>query len=267
MSHQLRIPLYAALLTLAGVSGPAFAQDDCDAACQAARNAQDPLAPVTAIFTDNTIGYGPNDENEIHNYQLQGAHTLEFEPGNLILRGILPYLGRPNDPDAAKEWGIGDTILQAFWVPHVEPGSFKIGFGPQVSVKTRDTKFGGPGNGAGFALVGFGFAGDLSYGGILGHLWAEDDFSVTTIQPIVFYNMENFLGGSYVGYNNSLAYNWNADKGDEAWTVPVGLTLGKTWPLGNGGAFDASIGGYALAVAPDGANESQFKFSFNYFFP
>ena len=256
----------AVLLAVASVSSPVSAQDDCDAACQAARNAQDPLAPVTALFSDNTIGYGPNDEDTTYNFQVQGVTTIETEPGNLIVRGILPFLGKPDDP-LTKDLGADDLVGQLFWVPHAEPGAFKLGFGPQFSLKTRDTKLGGPGNGIGFAVVGFGFAGNLSYGGILGHLWGEEDFSVSTVQPIVFYNLENFLGGSYVGYNNSLVYNWNTEKGREGWTVPIGLTLGKTWPLGNGGAFDASLGAYALAVAPDGANESQFKFSFNYFFP
>ncbi|PRY23188.1 hypothetical protein CLV78_105242 [Aliiruegeria haliotis] len=264
-NHQEKIlAATAALAVLFGTS--ALAQDDCDAACQAARNAQDPLAPVTALFTDNTIGYGPEDEDKTYNFQLQGATTIETDAGNLIFRGILPFLGRPDDP-LAKDIGVGDTVGQVFWVPTAASGGFKLGYGPQFSIKTRDTKLGGPGNGLGFAVVGFGFAGDLSYGGILGHLWGEDDFSVTTVQPIVFYNLANFLGGSYVGYNNSLTYNWNTERDRDGWTVPVGLTLGKTWPLANGGAFDASLGAYAMAAKPDGANESQFKFSFNYFFP
>ncbi len=266
MHRELKRLMLATSFAAALSSNQVLAQDDCDAACQAARNAQDPLAPVTALFSDNTIGYGPNDEDTTYNFQIQGVTTIEMEPGNLIVRGILPFLGRPED-SSAKDLGVGDTVGQLFWVPHAEPGAFKIGFGPQFSLKTRDTRFGGPGNGIGFALVGFGFAGNLSYGGILGHLWGEEDFSVSTVQPIVFYNMENFLGGSYLGYNNSITYNWNTEKGREGWTVPVGLTLGKTWPLGNGGAFDASLGAYAMAAKPDGANESQFKFSFNYFFP
>ena len=44
----------------------------------------------------------------------------------------------------------------------------------------------------GLAGVAFGSAGPLSYGGILGHHWGEDGFSLSTIQPIVFYNTELF---------------------------------------------------------------------------
>jgi len=248
-------------------TAPAFAEGECDAACQAARNDRDPLAPVTANLTDNTIGFGPRDENETRDHQLQGAHSLEHEPGNLIPCGVLPFLGRPDDPEAEQDRGLGDTILQAFRVPDAAPGSFKIGFGPQVSLKTREDAFGGPGTGAGAAAVGFGFAGDLSHDGILGHLRGEDGFSATTIQPIVFCDMPDFLGGSYIGYNNPLACNWNADTGDEPWLAPIGLAPGETWPLGDGVAFDAGIGGYALAVAADRANLSQSNLSFNCVFP
>ncbi|WP_171239098.1 hypothetical protein [Ruegeria sp. HKCCA5763] len=193
----------------------AKAQEECDAACQAARKAQDPLAAVTALLTDNTIGFGPNSDSTTYNFQLQPVYTFEGEAANVILRGLIPYVGLPvgvagadaslpefafSDSGGGTDFGFSDTIVQAFYVPEVEPGTFKVGYGVQLSFDTAEDGFNGPGNGAGLALVGFNFAGDLSYGGVVGHLWGEDDFSLTTIQPIVFYNLEDFLGGSYVGY-------------------------------------------------------------------
>ncbi len=248
-------------LTMAPVSS-AIGQDDCDAACQAARKAQDPLAPITGLLTDNTIGFGPNGDNTTHNYQLQPVFTIEGDDANVILRGLIPFIGIP-DGDGATEFGQSDTIIQAFYVPEVDPGSFKLGYGVQVSLDTSAAAFAGPGNGAGLALVGFGFAGDLSYGGVVGHLWGEDAFSLTTVQPIVFYNLDDFLGGSYIGYSNTWSYDWNA--GD--WTIPLGAVFGKTFTLQGDHLLDVNGGLYGLAAAPDGGNDWQVKFGVSWILP
>lgn len=118
-------------LTLAGlaallVSPISAAAQDCDEACQAARKAQDPLAAVRAILTDNTIGYGPSSADTVHNYQLQPVYTFKGENANVIVRGILAYLGVPNGT-GGTDFGLGDSAVQVFYVPEVEPGSFKIG--------------------------------------------------------------------------------------------------------------------------------------------
>ena len=162
-------------------------------------------------------------------------------------------------------WGLSDVLLQGFVVPKTDLG-IKFGFGPQVSLRTRTAAaVGGPGWGGGLAAVAFGFAGSLSYGALLGHHWGQDDYSLTSLQPIVFYNLELF-GGSYIGHNNSITLNWNADSGDH-WQVPLGLTVGKTFLLEGGYALDASVGGYGLAVRPDGGADAQLKFALSVFFP
>lgn len=256
--------LMMASLAAVMASSPSHAEDDCDAACQAARNAQDPLAPVTALLTDNTIGYGPTDADKTYNYQLQPVHTIKGDAANIILRGVIPFQRNPLAM-GGFESGLGDILLQGFYVPNNQDG-FKIGFGPQFSLRTRsDPALAGLGNGAGAAVVGFGFAGDLSFGGILGHMWGENSTSVSTINPIVFYNMDLF-GGSYIGYSNTISYNWKATSGNN-WTTPLGLTLGKTWVLDGGFALDTSVGAYKLVSRSSGSNETQFKFAVSLFFP
>ncbi len=252
------LAVFAGLLS----ASQAWSQVDCDEACQAARKAQDPLAPVRALLTDNTIGFGPNSDSTTYNYQLQPVYTFEGDRANVILRGLIPYIGVP-DGSGGTDFGLSDTILQVFYVPEVEPGTFKLGYGAQASFATAKSGFEGPGNGAGLAIVGFGFAGDLSYGGVLGHLWGEGDFSVTTIQPIAFYNLADFLGGSYIGFSNTLSYNW--DTGD--WIVPIGATFGKTFVVSGGNAIDVNVGAYHLVEAPDGSNDWQFKFGVSWFLP
>lgn len=242
---------------------PTLADEDCDEACQAARKAQDPLAPINALLTDNTIGFGPNSDNRTYNYQLQPVYTFEGDDANVILRGLIPYIGIP-DGTGGTDFGLSDAVIQAFYVPEVDPGVFKLGYGVQVSLDTAKDGFGGPGNGAGLALVGFQFAGNIAYGGVVGHLWGEGDFSLTTIQPIVFYSFEEFLGGgSYIGYSNTWSYDWDSND----WVIPIGATFGKTFIMGGGHLLDMNAGVYPLVEAPDGGNDYQLKFGISWFFP
>lgn len=253
---------------------PANAQDDgCDASCQAARKAQDPLAPIAGVLTDFTSTFGPGNwssGSRNDNYQFQPVYSLENLGGsgsNLIFRGIVPVNSVPDAMTGSRTTGIGDTLVQAFYVPSGQlDGGFKLGFGPQISVPTRtDDVLAGPGWGAGAVLVGFGGAGALSYGGILGHLWGENSSSNTLINPIVFYNWSLF-GGSYIGYSNSITYDWKAVSGDR-WNVPVGLTLGKAFTLNNGSIIDANIGFYSVSQRASGAGDRQFKWAISWLLP
>ena len=250
-----------------------------DAEAEAMRKAQDPLADVRAVMTDNTIGYESETGQSLYNFQVQPVYSIPTKHGfNVIARGIIPIVGMPVGsgpvglPDqysgggtSGMAWGLSDIMAQAFFVPETK-GSLKFGFGPQVSLRTRtDEAVGGPGWGGGAAACVFGFAGPVSYGGIVSQHWGEDDYTRTSLQPIIFYNTD-FLGGSYVGYNNSIVYDWEAPADDE-WLVPAGLTVGKTFILGGGFMIDVNAGAYYLAVAPGGQPDLQFKFGVSVFLP
>ena len=73
------------------------------------------------------------------------------------------------------------------------------------------------------------------------------------------------MPGVYIGYNNSLTYNWNEDP-DNAWAVPLGLTFGKAVVFESGDFMDLSVGVYPLVVRPDGAPSWQLKLGVSYFF-
>jgi len=250
---------------------------DGPSAEELARKAQDPLADVKALMSDNTIAFGTADDQTSYGFQLQPVYSIPTTAGfNFIARGIVPIVGVQSGavlPKLGAEpiggsgltWGLSDVVLQGFFVPKSE-GGVKFGFGPQVSLRTRtDEAVAGPGWGGGLGGVLFGFAGDLSYGVLLAHHWGQDGYNLTTVQPIAFYNSELF-GGSYVGYNNSITYDWSAS-GSNAWQVPVGLTVGKTFILEGGYMIDANLGGYYLAAAPDGGANAQLKFGLSLFFP
>lgn len=270
------VVLTMAAMVAAGLSLQALA--DGPSAEELARKAQDPLADVRAIMTDNTIAFGTADDETSYGFQIQPVYSISTDKGyNWITRAVIPIVGAPAGaglpklgpdptPDNGTKWGLSDTILQLFWTPKSE-SDIKWGVGPQVSVRTRTTKrVGGPGWGGGLSGVVFGFAGELAYGALVSHHWGQDDYSVSSIQPIVYYNI-SALPGSYVGFNNTITYNWNADSGDR-WQVPLGLTVGRTIAIGDkGDALDLSLGAYSLVEKPAGGADWQLKFGISWFLP
>jgi len=76
---------------------PSSHAEDCDEAYQAARKAQDPLADVRAIMTDNTIAFSTADEQAGYGFQIQPVHSIPTDMGlNFIARGIVPITGVHN---------------------------------------------------------------------------------------------------------------------------------------------------------------------------
>lgn len=251
---------------------PAAADDGCDEACQAARKAQDPLAPISGLLTDFTSTFGPDSwssNTRGDNYQFQPVYTLENfagGDGNMILRGIVPLNSTAPTATEDRTTGLGDTLVQGFYVPSGQSDAFKFGFGPQFSLPTHtDSALEGPGWGAGAVLVGFGGSGPWVYGGIVGHLWGENATSNTIINPIVFYNWKLF-GGSYIGYSNTMSYDWRGASGSK-WNIPLGLTLGKAFTLNNGSIIDVNFGFYAVPERPSGAGDRQFKWAVSWIVP
>lgn len=252
--------------------------DDPPSAEDLARKAQDPLADVRAIMTDNTIALGTADDEASYSFQIQPVYSIPTVRGyNWIARAVIPIIGAPagaglprlgNDPlpEEGTTWGLSDTMVQLFWTPKTD-ADVKWGAGPQVSMPTATSeRVAGAGWGAGLSAVVFGFSGSLAYGALVNHHWGQDDYSVSAVQPILYYNIDR-LPGVYAGYNNTITYNWNADS-ENRWQVPVGLTTGKTFGVGSAGhAMDLSLGGYWLAEKPEGGADWQLKFGVSLFFP
>lgn len=255
----------------------AMAETEADAAAEMARKAQDPLGDVKAIMTDNTIGFGGGPEDDTaYGFQIQPVYAIENNTSfNMLARVVIPIigvepgvtlapLGSEPRPDDGDKWGLSDIMLQYFFSPKATKG-FKWGIGPQVSLKTHTSdQQAGPGWGGGVAGVVFGGVGNVALGAVAFQHWGEDDFNLLSVQPIAYYNFEA-ITGAYIGYNNSIAYNWNADSGNKL-TLPLGLTIGRTILLGNGDGLDLSIGAYDLVERPEAGAEWQFKFGISYFF-
>jgi hypothetical protein len=281
-------PTATLLISLFATLTGAFAQSEMieqaapagDTAAEMARKLQDPLANISAIMTDNDISFNTGKGEPSYGFQIQPVKAFSFDDLglNFIARAVIPIQGAAPDsqrplfgPPIANSrsniWGLSDINTQFFFSPKSD-SAWKWGLGPTISWKTRtDERLAGPGWGAGpiGVLVGS-LSENISTSFIGGHLWGQQDgFSTSFVQPMIFYNFQN-APGLVVGFNNTLAYDWNASSGN-AWTVPLGFTIGKTFDIGGGNGLDLSIGPYWNIVKPEGAADFSLKFGLTWLMP
>jgi len=269
--------IFSFLIALSGILYVASAvAADADALADLARKAQDPLADMRGLITDNTIAFdgGPDANETSYGFQFQPVYSIPNQTRfNMIARAVIPVVGvdpgvriPPLGPDprpvSGNEWGLSDIIVQYLIGPKTDAG-VKWGIGPQFSLKTRTSdRQAGPGWGAGIAGIVFAGVGNWALGGLASQHWGEEDnFNMASVQPIVLYNLES-IPAAYIGYNNSITYNWEADS--DKLTLPLGLTIGRTFLLSNGDGLDLSIGAYKLVERPQDAPKWQLKFGISY---
>lgn len=255
-----------------------------DAGAEMAKKLQNPLANIKAIMTDNSIGFNTgDDEGTSYGFQIQPVYAIDFPDSGFafIPRAVIPILGlepgtktritgedgNPTPSGSSSVWGLGDSIVQFFFAPHVE-SKWKWGIGPQLSLPTHtDSALKGPEWGAGLAGVVTGdITPNISFAGIVGNHWSFDgNFNSATFQPMFFYNIDA-IPGAYLGYNAVISADWKADS-DNTWTVPLGLSVGRTFDMGGGHGLDLIVGPYWNVVRPDGAANWVLRFGVNWLFP
>lgn len=266
------------VLAICLIPSVVHAEKNVTAAEKLARLLQDPLANISAVATDNSIYFGQGPANNTgYNFQIQPVYSIPTKMGfSVIPRAVIPIVGAPPASDFPRlgeprpsggvtTWGLSDIITQVFFAPS-GLGSVKWGVGPQISYRTRtDARVGGAGWGAGPSAVLLGSAGSWGYGALVSHLWGQNSFSTTIIQPFLYYNL-NAIPGAYVGYNNSISVDWDATSRNR-FSVPVGLTAGKAFDLAAGYGLDLSLGLYGFADRPAGGPDWQLKFGMTIVIP
>ena len=251
-----------------------------DGAAEMARKLQNPLANIKALMTDNVIGFNTGkDGGTSYGFQLQPVYAIDLpEQGFTILpRGVIPILGWEPGTDAAligdpfsdtsSKWGLGDSMLQLFFAPHVK-SAWKWGLGPMFSLATHtDEAFKGADWGAGAAGVLVGnITPDISFAGIIGNMWGDSgNFNTLTLQPMLYYNIPS-MPGTAIAYNALISADWEASASNR-WTVPLGLTISKTLDMGSGHGMELSAGPYYNVVRPEGAADWQIRFTVSWLFP
>jgi hypothetical protein len=267
------------------LAGTAFAQDAAEtpgegsrsAAAELARKLQDPLANLRVLNTENNFDFGTGDEELSATFNVQPVYAISREKLNIVLRAVIPVVGlapeaqepvvdEPLPEDNGYTWGLADSQFMAFFSPKSK-SKFKWGGGPLISAPTHtDSKLSGAKWGGGPAAIVVGTAGSQWTYAVIGtHVWGQDGYSTSTVQPMLFYNIPG-TDGIAINYNAVWSYNHNATKGNE-WTIPLGLSVSKPWVLKSGLALDASIGAYFNVLKPDGAADWTFRWTFGVIFP
>lgn len=245
-------------------------------AAEMAKKLQDPLANIKALMTDNDVNFNSGNDQTSYGFQLQPVYAASFEKAgfNLINRAVVPIMGlaaqatKPplvDRPSSSGDltWGLSDMLLQFFFNPRSE-SAWKWGLGPMFSLRTRtQSELAGPGWGAGAVGVLVGGVGSLSIAAIGGHLWGQDRFSTSILQPMLFYNFG--ATGWSLHYNNIISHDWSASSSN-AWTVPLGLGVGKVFALGAHG-LEPAIGLYYNVARPAGAADWTLKWAINWLLP
>ena len=80
-----------------------------------------------------------------------------------------------------------------------------------------------------------------------------------------YYNLAA-IPGSYLAYNAVISADWEASS-NNTWTVPLGLTIGRTLDMGDGNGLDFSVGPYKNVVRPTGAADWVLRFGITWIFP
>ena len=287
VNKPLRLSIYFTGLVCA--SG-ALAEDSADSAAKLAALLQDPLANISAVMTDNTASFktGPDHNDEAYEFNIQPVYSINFPERNfsVVARAMIPVVGvkagtdlpRLSDDglaleegeDKGRQWGVSDIVTQFFFAPMGQEG-WKFGGGPMISWRTRtDNDVKGAGGGAGPIGVAVGALGPIDVAVMGGHLWGFDgDFSTSIVQPMLYYNIEA-ISGAYVAYNATISYDHKVKGGGgNSWTIPLGLTTGRSFDMGGGHGFDLSVGAYGLPGGgrPKGGSKYQVKLGLAWIFP
>lgn len=200
---------------------------------QLAKDLQNPVANLISIPIQNSFNFRQGPSGDGFQYQLQVKPVVPFklnEDWNLIARGIFTLTHRDGDviPGQGSEWGLGDTLLQAFFSPN-SSSEIMWGVGPAISLPTAtDDEFGSEKWSAGPSAVILSQHGPWTVGALASHLWSfagESDrpfVSTTGVQPFLAYTWPSSFT---ITLDSESSYDWNENEV----TIPVNLSASKVY--------------------------------------
>jgi hypothetical protein len=178
----------------------------------------------------------------------------------------MPSISVTYVPPPDEEFGLQGLQLSLFLTARTDRWIW--GVGPIVQFPTASATGLGTGKWSAGPTVGVAYSNGPWFNGVLAsHLWsfagdpARDAVSLTSFEVLVSYN---FHSGWYVQFDPVYSYDWTADARN-AWTVPVGLDVGKVFSFAQR-SISLQLGAYKLLERPDGAPDwivrAQIQFSF-----
>ena len=256
MNRDNRVSMLVLLVLAISAMAPAHAEEEAAAPeptgakglVELNKQLTNPVSSIWSIqFQQNNLRVSPSPgEGE------RWSTNLLFQPvmpvainddWNLITRPVIPLfvsqahpeVGDPSHPDRSTAFG------DITWLNLISPGpkltgNWLLGVGPSWILPTAASDFTGQGK----YQVGPGvLAGYLSDKWILGALvqnwWSfageggRADTNDMNLQPIASYFLPH---GWNVGYSGNILANWDAERGRNVWTVPVGALVGKVHKFG-----------------------------------
>jgi len=248
---------------------PAPASDQGNSAL--AKAAQNPVANMISLPIQNntSFGIGPNDRTQnVTNIQ----PVIPFNMGdfNIITRTIVPLIYQPYlDQDCGGDYGLGDINTTAFLSP-ADAGELTWGIGPilVMPTATKDS-LGSKKWSAGLSGLGLWQSGPWVIGVLVNNVWSfagsssADDINSMLLQYFVNYNLDD---GWYLTSAPIMTANWEADKGGDIWTVPVGGGFGKVLKIGKQ-PVNAQIQAFYVVNSPTIGPNWQLRLQFQFLFP
>lgn len=232
------------------------------------RKLADPGAALVSLpFQYNYLGdAGPGGDYNNQVLKVQPVIPFVNAHSKFILRPILPVLNSEFPQDKS---GIGDLVVQGYYIP-LRPGSTtEFGFGPIVQFDTASADTLGSGKySLGPAFLAVHKTAHWTLGGLFNHLVSvagdddRADVSITNLQPIVTRSLGH---GWSASFSPEISYDWKASSGN-AWTLPVGATVSKVVMFGQHPVSFAT-GGYYNVDRPDDASRWTARFQVTLVFP
>lgn len=236
---RLMASLLAASLAVVAAGARAEGAGEQPSTLELAKQTQNPLAKLISVPFQNNLNFGygakdapkPSGTQYVLNIQPVIPITLGETGLNLITRPILPVIREPDLVEGGDTWGLGDLQVQSYLSP-AGPKDLIWGVGAvlQPPTATNGRKLGTQKWSAGPGAVVLAMPGHWVYGALATQLWSltgkseREGVNLTTIQPFLNYNFEE---GWYVTSSPIVTANWEAEGGDNKWTVPVGGGLGR----------------------------------------
>lgn len=275
VSRAGRLALVACLLK---GSAPVLAQQSTD---ELARTVQNPVAALISVPIQENANFGVGPHGDVANVlNIQPVIPFSLGSWNVISRTIAPIIYVPdlvsglpetvNDPQGDDgSFGLGDINETLYFSPP-KLGPLILGVGPSLNLPTAtDDSLGSGKWSAGPGAVALVQPGRWTIGLLARQLWSfageddRDEVSQMLLQPFVSYNLP---GGWSITSAPVITANWEAERGDDRWTIPVGGGVGKVFKLG-GQAMNASLQAYDNIEKPYYGPDWSLRLTVAFLFP
>ena len=218
-----------------------------------AKEHKNPLAQSINVPFQLTTGFG-SEHRAGTSLNIQPAVPFSLTSDwRLIAR---PSISVTYTPAPDEQFGLQDLQLALFLTP-AQADKWIWGVGPIFQFPSASTTELGTGKWSAGPTGALVYTNGPWFNGVLAsHLWsfagdaARGAVNLTSLEVLVSYN---FPGGWYIQFDSTNSYDWTADSRN-AWTVPLGLDVGKVFDLG-ARSISVQLGAYKNVERPAGTPE------------